>query len=391
MFPVIGLLAVPTLLGAAPQQELSLQQVLKANSAAINAIRSIHVTIDVSGNLPAPGEKELPTEVRPFQSIEWWKDGTHERVRENWLLSGPNAPNRDASNGPKGYKALHGYDPNRPPSESGAGHGGGELNKTQPDNLDLASYARIYSYIRQGSGKLEEYVAEHPESKLAATPATSKLGCYEITLVEKIPASGSSSKADKPRDLRIYVDPKVGFWVRRFERGPMQTSTDPRDKVTILGEAEEFKDCGDGIFWPLRISQKNRWPGETRKLDLFIRHTLHSINEPLPKEDFQVRFPDWLIVDDRTTGQVFIWGPDDKPRMTFASRAEFDKWDWPRVEAAARKGGVPPRNRRQWLIGISISVGVLLLVLILWRRRVQRVAGGLPPTNTTQGDASVTP
>jgi hypothetical protein len=389
MFPVIGLLAVPALLSAAPEQELTLQQVLKANTAAINAIRSIHVTIEVSSNHPVPKGEELPTEVRPYHTTEWYKDNGRERMREDRLRRDELKPARDASNGPKGYKALHGYDPNNLPSESGAGHGGGELDKTQPDNV-LGGFARAYSYMQVGTGgKLEEFVAEHPESKLAATPATSKLGCYEITLVEKIPAN---SKEDDLRDLRIFVDPKVGFWIRRVERGPSKTSTNPRDKGTFIGEVQEFKDCGNGIFWPLRISQKGRWPGETWGLDTFIRHTLHSINQSLPEEDFEVHFPDWLIVDDNRTGQVFIWGPDDKPRMTFASRVEFDEWDRSRMEAAARTGGVPQPNRRLWVTGISVAVGLLLLALILWRRRIQHAARGMPPSiEKTQGDASVMP
>lgn len=236
-------------------------------------------------------------------------------------------------------------------------------------------------------------MVQHPESKLVATPATSKLGCYEITFVEKIPIfSGSSSEKADLRNVRLFVDPKVGFWIRRIERGPSLTSTKPRDKGTFLGEVQEFKDCGNGIFWPLRIYQSTRWPNETRGLDTFIRHTLHSINQPLPEEDFEIHFPDWLIVHDGRTGQVYLWGPDDRPRMTFASQAEFEKWDRPRVEAAAEIGGVPQRNRQLWLVGISVAVGLLLLVLILWRRRSQRVSGDMPPSvEKTEGDASVMP
>lgn len=369
MLPAISLLAVSSLFSAPPQRELTLQQVLKANTAAINAIHSRHVTIEVLSNYPGPGEKNPPTEARPYITIEWWKEGARERVRQNWRLLGRKNSNLDASNGPKGYKALHGYDPDNqpPPSESDGGHCGGELDKTQSDDA-LGGNVRAYSYMQQSGRTLEELVAEHAESKLAATPKTSKLGCYEITLVEKMPTTpGSNLKDENIRDLRIFVDPKVGFWIRRIERGPSQTSTNPRDKGTFIGEVQEFKDCGNGIFWPLRIYQRTRWPGEPIGLDTFIRHTLHSINEPLSEEDFDVHFPDWLVVNDRISGQVFIWGPADKPRITFPSTAEFIEWDRPRVEAAAGIGGAPQRTRWMWLAGISILVG-LMLAFILWRR-----------------------
>jgi hypothetical protein len=69
---------------AYPPQELTLQQVLKANTAALNAVRSIHVTIEVSSNYPVSGD-ECPTEAQPTWTYEWYKDGVRERVRQNLL------------------------------------------------------------------------------------------------------------------------------------------------------------------------------------------------------------------------------------------------------------------------------------------------------------------
>ncbi len=230
MFPVVGLLAAPALLSSAPQQELTLQQVLKANTAALNAIRSIHVTIEVSSNYPVPGD-EHPPEPQPTWTYEWYKDGARERVRQN-LLRGQGPHNHDTSNGPKGYKSLQNYDPNidPPPSESWGGRAGGVLDKTQTDNA-LGGPVRAMSFMSNlPGGTLEEYVAKYPSSKLAATPATSKRGCYEIITLSKKPQIAGSSY--DVRDVRIFVDPKVGFWVRRIEQGPWQKSTDPGDKGT---------------------------------------------------------------------------------------------------------------------------------------------------------------
>jgi hypothetical protein len=374
MFSVVGLLSIPALLSAATPQELTLQQVLKANTAAINALHSIHVTIEVSSNYPLPGEEKPPTEAQPTWIYEWYKDGTRERMRQN-LLRGQGPHNSDASNRLSGYKALHNYDPNNLPSELSASRAGGELDKTRADDA-LGGSARAHSYIAPfpiKGGTLEAYVAQYPSSKLAATPATSRFGCYEITTLQEKPQVAGSSYDVK--DVRIFVDPKVGFWVRRIEKGPWQKSTDPGDKGIFIGEVKDFKDCGNGIFWPLRIEQRTRLPGRTIGLDTFIHHTLHSINQPLPEEDFEVRFPNWLVVHDKPSGQVFIWGPDDKPRMTFASQAEFIEWDKSRM-AAQMESGVPPRSRWIWLAGISLFVGLVLL-LILWRRRTTPVAGGI--------------
>lgn len=318
-------------------------------------------------------------------------------MRRTWLRGGQGKPDLDASNGPKGYKALQRYVPDnepQPPSESSAGRGSGELDKTRIDGF-LSSSARTMSYMKPffiGDGTLEAYVTKFPSSKLAAIPATSKLGCYEITTIDQ--KSQGAGMIDV-RDVRVFVDPKAGFWVRRIEKGPWQKSTNPGDKDTFIGEVKEFKDCGNGIFWPLRIDKRDRLPGHTIGLDSVIHNTLHSINQPLPEEDFEVRFPDWLIVNDRRTGQVFIWGPDDKPRRAFASHGEFVEWDEHRI-VSQLETGVPHRTRWIWLTGISTFVGLVLLFILRWRSKkwphLKTVPGGpgiiSPPS---ESDREVTP
>lgn len=366
MFTALGLLTAPALLSAAPQQELTLQQVLKANTAAIQAIRSLHVTIDVSNNFSMPGE-EPPPEAQPTYSIEWYKDGERERVRQNWLR-GRRPNNLDAYNGLKGFKALRNYDPDfKPPlSESISHPATGEIDKMQTE--PFSGSARVMSYmILVGGVDLEAYIAKYPSSKLAATPATSKLGCYEIeTFQEMLAATGMREDIC---DLRIFVDPKVGFWIRRIERSPWQKTTDPNKKTTTITAVQEFKDCGNGIYWPQRSYTRSRLPGGTSGPDVFVHHSVHSINQPLPEKDFEIHFPDWLRVLDSSSGKVIIWGPDNKPRMEFASLADYNKWYQPRMQDPFRSmAGLSPQTRWAWLTGLSLFVG-LLLSFVLWRRR----------------------
>lgn len=395
MFPAISLLAVPTLLFAAPEPELTFQQVLKANTAAIQAIRSLQVTIDVSNNFEVPGEEKVPVEPVPTLRIEWWRDEGHERVRQDYVR-GRGPRNYDAYNGPRGYKRLNNYDPNfKPPlSEAISGPASGEIGKTRTD-VALSGQARAMSFMRNlpGAETLEEYVAKYPNpmNKLVATPATSKLGCYEIALVQEKPASAGSNY--DVCDLRIFVDPKVGFWIRRIERGPWQKTNDKDKKGTNIVEVQEFKNCGNGIFWPLRGYIKSRLPGDTIGPDVLIRHTLHSINQPLTEEEFEIHFPDWLRVRDRSTGQVIIWHPEDKQSMKFASEAEYNEWYRPRMKDPYQEmNRIPKQVRLVWLVGISSVVGLLLLFLILWRRKSLRAVEGLSQSGEkTQDDASVLP
>jgi hypothetical protein len=391
MYPVVGLLAAAELLSAAPPQELTLQQVLKANAAAIQAIRSIHVTLNVANNTKFPDE-DKPPEALPTYTYEWFKDDNRQRVRKMKLRGSAPAPeNDDGYNGPDGWKRLEHYDPNfKPPlSESISAPAVGEIDKTHADD-NLSGTVRGLCWMQLFNRPTEEYVLKNPTSKLTATPATSKLGCYEITMLQEKPKVPGST--DDVRELRIFVDPKFGFWIRRTETGPFQKSTDPRDKFTGINEIEEFKDCGNGIFFPMRWYGNIRRSGPPGDSDRFTRLTVHALNQPLPDEVFQIHFPDWLRVYDKVSGKVFIWGPDDKPRMEFASKAEYDEWYKSRRRDPFQPQMLSPRTYWTLIVGISVAVGLLLLIAMAWRRRAARLVGG--PSHTlenTQGDVGLTP
>lgn len=367
-------LAVPVLLLAMYEPELTLRQVAKANTAAVNAIRSIHVTIDVDNNLPTPGDENPGQEPKLTYTIVWQKDGAWERTRLNWHRRGQVPRNYDVSNGPDGYRRLQNYDPKFAPplSESIDRPAMGEMGKARP-SYEIASAPRSASYINVlvGATSLEDYVAKNPSTKLAATPETSKLRCYEITTLQKI--EYGPGKAPDVRDVRVFVDPAVGFWIRRIESGPLQKSTDPGEKGVGIIDVQEFKDCGNGVFWPLKGRHTTRLPGRTDGDEVIVRHRLHLINQPLPEKDFVITFPDWLRVFDNESGKVFIWGSDGKPRMTFDSPGEYSAWYRPRavdpfVERATRQ----QPWRVGWLTAVNIGVVCLLVLIVLWRRRASR-------------------
>lgn len=196
MFAVIGLLVAPSLVSAAPQHDLTLQQVAKAHGAMTNAIRSLHVSIRLSHNLTASGKELLP-DIQPVYIIEWYKDNAGQRVRQNWLR-GKLPHSFDAYNGPKGFKALIDYDPKFTPplSESIDGPARGDIDKTRRMEEAFMCKPRAVCYLafpKEGeSVTLEEYITAFPNSELAATPATSKFGCYEIKTLEKVGTAGGA-------------------------------------------------------------------------------------------------------------------------------------------------------------------------------------------------------
>ncbi len=190
-------------------------------------------------------------------------------MRQNWLR-GQLPHSFDAYNGPRGFKTFIDYDPKFTPplSESIDGPARGEIDKPRRMEEAFTFNPRGVCYLafpKEGEFvTLEEYITAFPNSELAATPATSKFGCYEIKTLEKV---GTAGEGKDVRDMRIVLDPKVGFCVRRIERGPLQKSTKPNDKYTTISEVQEFKDCGNGIFWPLRVATTSRRHGEKVGVD----------------------------------------------------------------------------------------------------------------------------
>ncbi len=364
-----GLLAISVLFFAGKGDDLTLQQVLKANTAAINSIRSIHVTMEIS----RPGE-ERGSELRPGYRLEWYKDSGRERERLDWLQT-KNPQNSDITNGPDGFKQLQDYDASFRPalSESIARPAMGTINKTRTDGA-VGSRQRAQCFMDIVPGpSLEEHVVRYPASKLAATPATSKFGCYEITTFLEL--NLGPGKGTDEMEMRVFVDPAAAFWIRRVENGGWKKSTAPGDKGVIhMQEVQEFKDCGNGIFFPMRARNTVRVPGKMDEVEISsVRFTLHSLNKPLPDEDFAIHFPDWLRVSDDNTGKLLVWGPNDQPRLTFASEGEYLKWYEPRAkEAFMAQSEVAPARRMGW-IALANIVLVTLLVLFVWRRNRRRV------------------
>lgn len=372
MIVLLSALAFAILAFKEPPHELTLREVVKANKGSINAIHSFHVTIERADNLPV-GSEPPPLQVQPSYTIDLYRDGARQRVRIIWLR-GPH-PNSidDEYNGPEGFKALRNHDPDFKPvlSESIDGPARGELDNTRIMEEAFTYDARDLCYMgflkNHRFVTLEEYVAAYPRSTLVATPTSSKLGYYEILTLEEV-----NTPTDKDiRDLRVFVDPKVGFWIRRIERGPLKKSTSPGDKHTTITEVQEFKDCGQGIFWPMRATSITRLTGATAGVDSHVRYNLHLINQTVPQEDFEIHFPDWIRIYDRPARKVMIWGPENKARMTFTP-AEYEEWYMPRrpdpnqgaISMALRK------HRLILLVGIPIIVGLLLF--LIFRQRNQK-------------------
>jgi hypothetical protein len=351
------------LVAGQPSPPLSLQQVLRANTAAGSSIRSIHVTIEVANRFPMPDS--APTEPVLTYVETWYKDGEEERLRTEWKR-GPQPHNSDAYNGGKGYRWIQDYDPNFDPplSESVARPAMGEMGSTfleKPMNLDPRGHCWWMYELRGKLLTLEEYAGAVTGSRLTATPATSAKGCYEVF----VPAA--------ERDMVFFVDPAAGFWIRRVEGGPVKEGPGAGAKHTFVSEVEEFTDCGNGIHFPLRADSTTIMPDGEAKPLLRLRFTVHSVNQPIPAEAFKIKFVEWLRVLDRRTGEYHVWGPGDEPKLSFANQKKYLEWYRPvhddpyRIQYERSENAAWWRKVGYWTAGGLALLGVTGLTLL--RRR----------------------
>ena len=342
---------------------MTLDEVVKANAASIAGINSLVVRVKQSRSISGGAVEPL----KPIDEYQYWKQGEEERMTFEYLGRPvvPNPENKDnqaysdASNGPSGFREITGCDPRSPPklgeySLSGA-QGILEDRKTtvqpfrtRPDYDLLMTVFTAPDYL-----SLRDLVEAHPSSKLIATPANSPRHCYEVEV--------SWSEGWR----RVSVDPAVNFMIRREEYGLSGTANAQPSFV----EAESFRDCGDGAFIPTRILAKARMENG-KELRLLTEVEVVSCNTPIPPEELQVVFPDWLIVVDRKTGKTHNWGPEDKPRQTFDSVEEHRKWLEPRRNKAKSELYSRPSPYRWVLVAGAITVILAAIVVFRnWRER----------------------
>jgi hypothetical protein len=204
---------------------------------------------------------------------------------------------------------------------------------------------------------LDELVKIARSARLMADPATSPRGCYEIAI-------------DRGDDwYQVSIDPAHHFLIRRIEYRAMKGAW-AKLKIRYVVEVTRFQDCGEGVELPAEIvgvgGERDRPMSHRSEIEIL------SCNQDLPADTFLVSYPDWLRVFDRDTGAIHVWGPDGKPRLSFANSAEYDRWWRPRQAAAEQllglgAGGIPGWA---WTAGtLGVVLAVLLIVMFLQRRR----------------------
>ncbi len=356
-----------------------MEQIAKANAAGIEAIRSLVVHVTQYGEVAVPGDL-APARTKRAE-FTWYWSGGEQRVQQRIAIHNPtpakdkpqggkprNEAFSDQYNGSKGFKELRGYDPNDPPSLSESELGGcnGSYGIRSPDKTAFGIFpgqSLLWAVLeKRAFHSLTELVRSSKSIRIAKRPSESALRCYELEVVRAA------------AEFTIYVDPAANFMIRRVDTRYAIASPVTQAKLRMFQEVKEFRDFGNGVFLPVGLHGEMT---ETETAKTRVEVEVKSVNEPLPPETFEVKFLDWMRVTDSKTGQIHIWGPDDKPRRTFESPGKYHEWYRPilmRKLAAESES----QSQRRWLMIVAAA-----FVLWggggawhVWRKR-RRAAGSL--------------
>jgi hypothetical protein len=340
------------------------ERIIRANEAAIAAIQSLVVRVRYFQ--PRPGAPPgSPLEVS--EEYTYTMDGPRARLAIDAKFT-PRRPDAPPGENPgysdtvvddEGSRAIHGYNPADPPAlgEFSSSRAVGFLGRPRSGQQRAFSPdPRVHLLMRilpsKDSASLAELAATATATRLIADPSRSPRRCYELRI-------------ERPdMNLLVSVDPAVNFMIRRVEFLPT-----PRSKPAISGfvEADSFQDCGDGAFLPTRlhseiVGEGSTWRGATEC-------EVVSCNQPLPVDAFTLKFPDWLTVFDEPRGQIHVWGPDDRPRLTFANAEEFHKWWVPRhAQAEAAQPRHTPFSWATVILTSLLGSAALFYIVRRWSR-----------------------
>ena len=209
-----------------------------------------------------------------------------------------------------------------------------------------------------------EYIQAHREKiKRAGQETVSGELCTILTL--QVPAADRYrafhsiiSALDGGGILRLFVAPKLGYAMPRIEY------VSPERKVAVRFESSDFKECGKGLFVPLKIvrltyANDGRPPASlTYTID-----TIQDVNEPILDTEFVVSLSKDTYVSD-------LRGP--KPVSYIVGDVPVNLREIPTNGASILRES---RWKTRVVRGLLIAINILMLLglgYLLLRRRSSR-------------------
>jgi hypothetical protein len=359
-----------------PQKSLTVDDLAKLHAASTAAIRSLEVHLEIADNVPIErgrsGSGPLPQVEKHF-AVDWAFDGNWEYMKNynfrGWIPGSSPTLSED-ENGASGYRQFMRSNPEKPLVISESDEGGvkaivsGRREGLSPFHQPIRQYLGMLFFYDSPEGRtslsLVDLLARANAKSVAKTPERSSLGCYELAVETAV------------NDFTIFIDPNLSFSPKRVDQRARTSNS-----VTVT-EIHEFEKFENGVCLPkLRTLKAN---SDNGNYEYVFRFSYLSINRPIDMSKHHVTFPEWTRVSDADKKVVYLWGPDDKPKQTFKSLAEYQNWFSSRrkttvfgeaVAEGLKEESAWWRSTWFWLAAGSVVVLTSALLVRLRRGRVQ--------------------
>jgi hypothetical protein len=365
-----------------PQADVGLREALRAHESTLALVQRVAFTFTCRLDYVAGSRVQHDDFVTRCA-----RDSGRERLQEQHLENEEQSAgtaklayhDRDVlSEGSKSYR-LWGWDPMRPKAIA-PGNQSGVKGTIEPRTASPGLYIDPFHFLLLTFGyptsdarqTLSEFVKNS-----ARVEWRGKVRIGERTLLQlRAYWPGADGNPPDGSYHDIFFDPSIGFLVRRTvehvetlgSRAQKGVPFTPTDRTT---EIAELRDFGDGVFFPTSVVFTIQHVGDSEP---YLRRTCAvtdlTVNQPLPQDAFDFRFPANLLVQTYppVDGKVKteLWGPDNKPIREIRTVEEF-----------AALAGVPPtaaaRGRSTtWIVlfaAMNVAVVALIAFYILRKRR----------------------
>ena len=345
------------------------QELIDANSRTASLIRTVELEYDLAW-IETPGTV--------VDRVTWIREGKSERVmrqsKPDAALSElePRSTVEFVLKGDK-VKSLYDWDRANPPkiTPTHQGRVRADIMPRTPFNPAALSPAEqlrleVDSMPRR---TLADLAKASPNVKCHGKVFSGGRELWKISLESPEQTTGNTTK----RNFDVFLDPTAGYLIRRIEvHSDILLPTGKHHKDERVHEVVEFKDVGDGVFFPLQV--RNGTPAFWGT-ELKVRKI--KLNEPVDASNFEMEWPKFAAVRHHpaVNGVIAfdIWG-NGQPLRSFKGSDDLRPFEAelranPLVAAELGPvftGKVPAPPTLSTVVKLGfLGGGLLLLVIVL--------------------------
>lgn len=194
-----------------------------------------------------------------------------------------------------------------------------------------------------------------------------QVGGRELIMVQLF--FDKSERHPPPTNLDIYFDAGVNYLVRKI------TITFLTTNYRLENEVLEFKECRPGLFFPEHMAGSAWLTNKVKDFDSRTSFSEVQINQPLPREIFNFKYPNGVSLRDNIRGCEYRVDADGNPISQ-----EVPYVHEPPNQASAANAPITgtetqeePKSATRWIL--PISLGILIVAgVAAYRRRLRRQA-----------------